>query len=187
MVSSLKSAGKVATLGREVSTTGPAPDLASTLDEAIRAGNGAFSAVEAGGALVAQLRGHQLDHDSVAALFEYAARHLTELQMRLGELRRAGPRAPEIPPTAGPRVVVTLRIPDDQLQYAHDIPMWALQLPPGSPVPRVGEVVYLSSTSAWAVGFVVHERLSRELTRVECVISYMGAARYLREPGTPLQ
>lgn len=179
------------TLSDAVSAGALATGLASTLDEAIRAANGAFAAVEAGGAMVAQLRGHHLDHESVVALFEHAARLHTDLQMRLAELRRAAarPLASEqsIEPSPGALTLVELCIPDDQRQHAEDIPQWALRLPAGAPVPRQGEVIYLSSTSAWGVELVVHERISRDLTRIEVWIKHVGSARCRREGGTRLQ
>lgn len=89
MVSSLKSSGTDTTPGSEVPAGTVATVVACALDEAIRVAKSAFAAVEAGGALVQQLRGCQLDHDTVASIFELAERQHVDLQMCLGELRQA--------------------------------------------------------------------------------------------------
>lgn len=89
MVSSLQSAGTNTTRGSEVPAGPVATDVACTLDEAIRIAKTAFSAVEAGGALVEQLRGTQLDHDTLSSIFELAERQHVDLQMCLAELRQA--------------------------------------------------------------------------------------------------
>jgi hypothetical protein len=84
-------------------------------------------------------------------------------------------------------VETRLCIPDDQLHEAADLPVWALELPDGAPLPRTGDVLYLSSTSAWGVSMVIHERLTRDFTRIEVWLSHVGASRHSREPGSSLQ
>ena len=88
----------------------------------------------------------------------------------------------------GPQHVETrLCIPDDQLHQASDLPAWALELPDGAPLPRTGDVLYLSSTSAWGVSMVIHERLSHGFTRIEVWLEHVGASRHPRDPGSRLQ
>jgi len=55
-------------------------------------------------------------------------------------------------------------------------------LPQGSPIPRMGEFVYLSSTSAWVVRRVVHEWLSPTGLRIEVWLEWAGCARFARHP-----
>lgn len=86
----------------------------------------------------------------------------------------------------GHTTAVRLCIPDDQLAHAEDLPAWALELPEGAPLPRRQDVLYLNSTSAWAVELVIHERVSRSLTMVEVWLTYMGAGRQRRDPGMRL-
>jgi hypothetical protein len=82
---------------------------------------------------------------------------------------------------------IRLCIPDDQRHHAADLPRWALEMPHGTALPRVGDVLYLSSTSAWGVSLVIHERLSPQVTRVEIWLEHVGAARHTRDPGSRLQ
>ena len=57
------------------------------------------------------------------------------------------------------------------------MPTW----PAGVPVPQSGQVIYLTSTSAWAVGIVIHEFV-RGSVRTEVHLEWIGAARLLRDP-----
>jgi len=88
---------------------------------------------------------------------------------------------------APPITTVHLCIPDDQLVHAEELPSWALCMPEGAPLPRKGDVLYLSSTSAWAVILVIHERLSRDMTRVEVWLEYTSCARHSRSPDNRIQ
>jgi len=81
-----------------------------------------------------------------------------------------------------PHVEARLCIPDDEL---HRVPGCAAALlsrpmPPGAPVPRQGDVVYLTSTSAWAVSLVVHEWLAGGQLRIEVWLGYVGTGRHTR-------
>lgn len=55
-------------------------------------------------------------------------------------------------------------------------------LPANVPIPRTGEVVYLSSTSAWLVTSVVHEWLNKHHLRVQVWCDYHGSGRYRPRP-----
>lgn len=57
------------------------------------------------------------------------------------------------------------------------------QLPPQAPVPRVGEVIYLSSASAWAVSQVIHEWRSPAQLHIEVWLEYLGGARIAPQAG----
>lgn len=112
MVSSSKSSGKVASLGREVPPDQVRSVLATQLDEAIRVAKSAFAAVEAVGALIEQLRGCQLDHDTLASIFELIERQHVDLQMCLAEMRTEISGAQASSPSAAERVVPPLRPTD---------------------------------------------------------------------------
>lgn len=77
--------------------------------------------------------------------------------------------------TSEPRI--KLCISDDQLTHLPQgvaVKTW----PAGAVLPRVGEVVYLSSTSAWVVRIVVHEFLCGGDVSTEVWIDWIGAARH---------
>lgn len=46
----------------------------------------------------------------------------------------------------------------------------------------MGEVIYLTSTSAWGVAMVIHELLPGGHMRVEVWLEHVHAARYQRSP-----
>ncbi len=97
--------------------------------------------------------------------------------------RRAGrlPRAARAE-TGRTRLEVHLCVPDEDAPLLPDyMPLGAMRLPPGAPIPRVGEILYLSSTSAWCVETVVHEPLSPTSIRVEVWLTRVGAARCRRD------
>jgi hypothetical protein len=85
---------------------------------------------------------------------------------------------------AAPRLKVetVLCIPDDQRPHLPDHRPAPDLLPPGSPIPRFGEFVYLSSTSAWVVRRVVHEWLSPTGLRIEIWLDWVGSSRQARNP-----
>ena len=75
---------------------------------------------------------------------------------------------------------VHLCISDEQLMHfpsGQAMPTW----PAGAPLPHAGEVIYLTSTSAWAVRIVIHEFM-RGSVRTEVHLEWIGAARHLRDP-----
>lgn len=56
-------------------------------------------------------------------------------------------------------------------------------LPADAPMPRVGEVIYLGSSSAWIVRTVIHEwRTVRDL-RIEIWLEHAGPGRHDRADG----
>ena len=77
-----------------------------------------------------------------------------------------------------PLFTVHLCIPDDQPQP--DFWCTPRVLPQGAPIPRVGELIYLNSTSAWMVSTVIHEWLAGGRLRVEVWIEHVGCARERR-------
>ncbi len=75
---------------------------------------------------------------------------------------------------------VHLCIAEDQLCHfprGQQVPTW----PASAPAPRTGEVVYLTSTTAWAVRIVVHE-LVHGCLRTEVWLDWIGASRHARSP-----
>lgn len=80
---------------------------------------------------------------------------------------------------------VRLCIPDEQLQYLPPYGTVPSAMPAGSVVPRKGEIVYLSSTSAWTVSLVIHEFLPGGTVRIEVWLEWVGSARHARDPLYP--
>ena len=72
---------------------------------------------------------------------------------------------------------MSLCIPDDQLAHVPKgiaIPVW----PRGAHLPRKGDVIYLTSTSAWVVRIVIHEFVPCGAVRIELWVDWVGAARH---------
>lgn len=61
-----------------------------------------------------------------------------------------------------------------------------LLLPVGAPLPRRGEVIYLSSSSAWGVSMVIHEWRAPAVLHIEVWIEHVGNARHARPEGFTL-
>ena len=72
-----------------------------------------------------------------------------------------------------PTVEVHLCIPEDQAKYLprrRRVPrLW----PGSAPLPRQGEVIYLSNTSAWGVSMVLHEWKTETLLRIELWLAHV--------------
>lgn len=94
------------------------------------------------------------------------------------------------PKTPGPGEVQTricLCIPEEQQRYLPKRRRAPAHLPLGIPLPRQGEVIYLSSTSAWGVAMVIHEWESPDQLRIEVWLEHVAAgARHTRPPGFAL-
>lgn len=90
--------------------------------------------------------------------------------------------------TAAPatKVEVHLCIPDDQQQHLPARRRAPALLPRDVPMPRTGEVIYLSSTSAWVVRMVIHEWRNAFELRIEVWLEWVGSARHARAPGFSL-
>lgn len=76
-----------------------------------------------------------------------------------------------------PEPSVVLCISDDQLVHLPQgivVPTW----PADAHVPRKGEVIYLTSTSAWVVAIVIHEIVRGGAVKVEVWLEWIGAARH---------
>lgn len=78
------------------------------------------------------------------------------------------------------QAMVLLCIPDDQVLHAPKRRRAPAVLPDNVPLPRVGEFVYLSSSSAWIVRRVVHEWRSAVDLRIELWLDWAGSARAVR-------
>lgn len=94
--------------------------------------------------------------------------------------RRALVHAPKRFIAAEPASTVHFCIPDEELPHlpiGQALPTW----PAGAPMPHVGEVIYLTSTSAWAVRIVIHEFMHGSV-RTEIHLVWIGPARHLRDP-----
>ena len=58
-----------------------------------------------------------------------------------------------------------------------------LFLPMTAPLPRIGEVIYLTSTSAWGVRLVVHEWLAPDDLHVIVWVEHVGATHHAGRAG----
>ena len=111
---------------------------------------------------------------------ELPARKLASRGEGVAALRRTSAQAPRRSISAEAASNVHLCIPEEQVMHfpnGQAMPTW----PAGAPVPQAGEVIYLSSTSAWAVRIVIHEFMRGSL-RTEVHLEWIGAARHLRDP-----
>ncbi len=81
------------------------------------------------------------------------------------------------------QVEVCLCIPEDQRRYLPKRRNMPSCLPPHAPLPRQGDVVYLSSSSAWGVSMVVHELIANDSVRVEVWLEHLTSSRHSRPTG----
>jgi len=81
------------------------------------------------------------------------------------------------------QVRVHLCIPEDQKPHLPRRRHAPAYLPANAPIPRQGEVVYLSSSSAWGVAMVIHEWESAEVLRVEVWLEHVTTSRHSRPTG----
>ena len=94
--------------------------------------------------------------------------------------------SPAAPSNGHFEMQVHLCIPEDQQRYLPKRRRAPAYLPKGAPMPRVGEVIYLSSSSAWAVAMVIHEWESPTRLRVEVWLEHVSASRHARPTGFAL-
>lgn len=80
-------------------------------------------------------------------------------------------------------VEVHLCISDEQEMHAPKRRRAPRFWPLDVPLPRVGEVIYLSSSSAWAVRTVIHEWRAQHELRIELWLEWIGSARHARTAG----
>jgi len=90
------------------------------------------------------------------------------------------------PITSGVTVEVCLCVPDDQEVHLPKRRRAPKRLPADVPLPRIGEVVYLSSTSAWKVLLLIHEWRAVDRLRIEVWLEHVGGARDYRPAGFEL-
>lgn len=85
-------------------------------------------------------------------------------------------------PRHGVRIEARYRVPDDQQRHLPKRQR-APTLLPLEVLPKVGDVVYLSSTSAWGVELVVHEWLSPFDLSIQVWITHVGPSHARRITG----
>jgi hypothetical protein len=90
------------------------------------------------------------------------------------------PHANTVIPTL---LTVHLCVPDDQVRHLPKRRKAPESLPPNVPVPRQGDVIYLSRSSAWGVEVVVYDWLAPDQLRIEIWLKHVGSAQQLRESG----
>lgn len=86
----------------------------------------------------------------------------------------------------GTKVSVHLCIPDDQERHLPKRRRAPQYVPNDVPLPRVGEVIYLSSSSAWVVRTLIHEWRSSVDLRIELWLEWIGSARQERPAGSSI-
>ncbi len=86
-------------------------------------------------------------------------------------------------PTPSTNIEIHLCISDDQQRWLPKRRRAPQTLPASAPLPRIGEVIYLSSSSAWGVAMVIHEWLSPHDLRIELWLEHVHATRHQRPSG----
>jgi hypothetical protein len=92
-------------------------------------------------------------------------------------------------PTPGdgpPKIEMHICIPDDQAKYLPKRRRAPALLPSAAPLPRQGEVIYLSPSSAWGVAMVVHDWKSADHLRVEIWLTHVTTNGHTRPSGFSL-
>ena len=77
-------------------------------------------------------------------------------------------------------VQVQLCVPNDQEAHVPKRRRAPQFLPPNAPLPRIGEVIHLSSTSAWRVSLVLHEWHTPKDLHVQVWLDWIGPAHMQR-------
>lgn len=85
--------------------------------------------------------------------------------------------------TPATHIEIHLCIPDDQEKWLPKRRRAPINLPLTAPLPRMGEVIYLSSSSAWGVAMVIHEWRGTHDLRIELWLEHVHAARHQRPSG----
>jgi hypothetical protein len=86
----------------------------------------------------------------------------------------------------GLRIQTALCVPDDQQGHIPEDRTAPDLLPPGAPIPHVGEVICLSSSSLWVVQLVIHQWQTPTALRVEVWIEWLGSSPATRSPTVPV-
>lgn len=84
------------------------------------------------------------------------------------------------------RTETVLCVPDDQQGHLPEDRTAAQLLPPGAPIPRVGEVISLSSAGLWVVQLVIHEWQTPTSLRVEVWLEWVGSSPGKRHQAAPV-
>ena len=97
---------------------------------------------------------------------------------------------PSDPPSSsgpdGVAVSALFCVPEDQLHFLPKRIKAPDVLPLDVPIPRHGEVIYLSPSSAWVVQTVIHEWLSPDTLRIEVWLDHVSSSRRARPTGFAL-
>lgn len=95
------------------------------------------------------------------------------------QMQQPQPQRTQQPPAGPAHVALTIEvqlcITDDAERHAPRRRTAPTFLPPEAPVPRKGEVVFLSPTSPWAVSLVTHQWRNAHYLRVEVWLEPLGA------------
>jgi hypothetical protein len=94
--------------------------------------------------------------------------------------------APKGETNLAPKITIHLCVPDDQERHLPARRRAPRYLPPTAPLPRQGEVIYLSSSSAWGVTMVIHEWRAPDELHIEVWLEHVGSSRHARPTGFTL-
>lgn len=81
------------------------------------------------------------------------------------------------------QVTVHLCVPEDQKRYLPRRRLAPHMLPLDAPLPKQGDVLYLSTTSAWGVQMVVHQWVDVHTVRIEVWLQHVHSSRDARPTG----
>lgn len=83
-------------------------------------------------------------------------------------------------------VIACYCIHNDDAARAPSRRRWPVVLPKNAPLPRRGEFVYLTSSSAWRVDKLIHEWHGPHRLHIEVWLEYEGTGRHQRPSGFDL-
>lgn len=83
-------------------------------------------------------------------------------------------------------VEVQLCVADDQEEYLPRRRRAPGTLPRNVPVPGIGDVIYLNSTSAWVVKLVIHEWRTPQYVHIGVWLEHVNSPRHGAPPGFAL-
>lgn len=81
-----------------------------------------------------------------------------------------------------PAISIELRATDDSTEPLPRRRRAPRTLPITAPLPRIGEIIYLNSTSAWRVLMVVHEWLAPDHLVIVLWLTHAGATHHTSSP-----
>lgn len=93
---------------------------------------------------------------------------------------------PLAPAAMATKIEIHLCVPDDQQRHLPKRRLAPSRLPAQMPVPRQGDVIYLSSTSTWGVEMVIYQWTAPDQLRIEVWLSHVTSSLHARPSGFSL-